>query len=138
MNSWARPRFCGRAIIAGAIACLFLLKGLALAASPGLMEIAHGGGGSIVDAAVVGKHCDAHGGEGAPLHGDHSHSQCCIFCAASGRDASFSVVAAFLATVIYLMPEAAVSTVRFFTDDPDGRPIGWTSSWSSRAPPFFS
>jgi hypothetical protein len=47
-------------------------------------------------------------------------------------------MAALFTVLIYSAPEASLSAARFTKNDFVEHPIGWTSSWSSRAPPAIS
>jgi len=58
-------------------------------------------------------------------------------CAASGREAAFAFVAASFDIANLSVPERIILVARELLDAPDERPIGWISSWSSRAPPSF-
>lgn len=138
MRSWKQRRIGARTIIAGVLACLFVLQGLALAVSPSFQAKAYDGQGSTILASMGGQNCFAHDGESAPAPRDHNHSQCCIYCASSGRELLFPVVAALLGVLVYSPPEAVFSNTRMIADHRRGRPRGWISSWSSRAPPYLS
>jgi hypothetical protein len=127
-----------RAIIAGVFAFLFVLQWLALAASPAFAGKDRNGANHSFIVSTTDGYCSALGNDKGPAHGRHDHSQCCIFCKASGRDATFAIIAASICVAIYLPSKESVSLVPFAEDDCSMRPIGWTSSWSSRAPPSFS
>lgn len=77
----------------------------------------------------------------SPFHGEQpdtgrDHPHCCLLCEPGGRSD-----AALLAPVVADLPDPAASKrspVGPSPDRPIWQPIGWTSSWSSRAPPAFS
>jgi hypothetical protein len=47
-------------------------------------------------------------------------------------------VALLIASIAFSALCAGAAIVRCFRDDSDRRLVGWASTWSSRAPPFFS
>jgi hypothetical protein len=122
-------------IIAGMVACLLVLQGLFLAASPALAMHPGDSTGRIISAAGVSEHCDGSNSDHIPTQGRHDHSQCCIFCSAKVRDAALVAVPASTAVASYSPLAAPTFIVRFNTDDSRKSPTGWKSSWSSRAPP---
>lgn len=136
MDCRLRIRFPKRAVIAGVVACLFVLQGLFLGLSPKSANVQNGAEAGVVASTDAGL-CNAHGGDGTPGSGSHDHSQCCVFCVANGRD-TLVLAIAILFSVGYSAPEAIAAVLYFVPDDPDDRLIGWLSSWSSRAPPLFS
>jgi hypothetical protein len=132
-----RSRYSIRAVIAGVVACLFILQGLAFAASHNCTEKAQGGADASIANSLADEHCGVHRDDGTPAQGRHDYSQCCIFCAASGRDAPIAFINASFSVASHSARLASVSVVRFFADNPEGHPQGWASSWSSRAPPHI-
>jgi hypothetical protein len=73
-----------------------------------------------------------------PARERRNRLECCILCAASGRDVSFLVAVFFAEISTFLAPKTPTFVNRPFNDETDWRGIGWASSWSSRAPPFLS
>jgi hypothetical protein len=71
---------------------------------------------------------------GQPV-GPADGSRCCLFCVSSRRDASD--LASVLPLVILLFRPLACSILAPHADGLDRTrpPLGWASSWSSRAPP---
>ena len=135
---WTHRLPSARVVIAAVVVCLIVLQGFALAASPAFAGSARDPASHSVAISAVGGHCDAPRGDKAPAQGHCDHSQCCIFCRADGRDASSVIMAALFTVLIYSAPEASLSAARFTKNDFVEHPIGWTSSWSSRAPPTIS
>jgi hypothetical protein len=94
-------------------------------------------GGHGLEAALAGAapNCEqpSHGGQ-PESGGDHPH--CCLLCEWGGR-ADLALLAPSAAD---LPPPAETrrSPAPPTPDRPTRPPIGWTSSWSSRAPPAFS
>jgi len=93
---------------------------------------------SSVAASIDGARCNAEAGSKAPAHQHHEHSQCCIFCNETGRDTSALLVAVVFNAAYFLGLTNVFSGAYVIADEPRLRSIGWTSSWSSRAPPSFS
>lgn len=136
MNSRTNLRSSAGAIVASVVVCLFLLQGFCVAAAPSFARGSHSGAAGESAIAIAGEHCSAGAGDGAPAQGHHDHSQCCISCSTSGRDASVLLVAALLSVAIYSAPEAFGSRVRRLARELDTRALWRTGGWSSRAPPL--
>jgi hypothetical protein len=127
-----------RAIFAGVVAYLLALQGYALAVSAaGLSKADHLVGCSAATLGVDAADVEVAGDEG-PSQGRREHSECCAFCAASGRDALLLLLPLALVAIAVLAPVAKVFVLRPPRDNSAAKPVGWASSWSSRAPPFFS
>lgn len=124
-----------RAAMAGAVALLCLFQGLVFAASPHGRTSHLESAGPGVETSVAGQICKVDGGENAPTQTDHGHAQCCILCATSGAHVAPLLVVGL--GIAYSALEQALPAGRHVADDTDRRLIGWTTSWSSRAPPFF-
>jgi hypothetical protein len=134
-------RFCNRSLMAIVFAFLFLIKCLALAIAPSFMGKSHGLDAPFVAALGLNENCDASRDAAAPIQRHHDHSQNCMsctFCAAGGRDILPLFVAVLLGVHANPSSTAAFSIASYFSGERRGDPIGWTSTWSSRAPPTFS
>ncbi|GLI91756.1 hypothetical protein [Methylocystis echinoides] len=131
-TGWRRTLFaCGLAVL---LALQGLSSPLALAATAPTSQ----GDGVVANLATLGAWC-AHDADDASGGGaDHAHSNCCVMCQSGARDTA--AVLAFVVVAIGVDPfrEAAAPPVPADADDIPPRMIGWASSWSSRAPPFFS
>jgi hypothetical protein len=134
-----RPRMAlsARSIVAGVLALLIVLQGLAgIGAS--LARSTHFGGKASFVVSLLGATCvvSAHGDKIPPAH-EGKHSQCCILCGARDFDGG---LLPFITQTIEAIPplRAQVSIEEHFADTPSRPPTGWESSWSSRAPPSFS
>jgi len=125
------------AIVHGFLACLIILQALAFAASP---ASARNAPGSALTAATIKGDCHAPGGDQrAPAQGHCSLWQCCVLCSASGRDAAELPLAAIsFSDASDSAPAPTFGLTRFSNVDFHDDPLGWTSSWSSRAPPRSS
>ncbi|WP_159732736.1 hypothetical protein [Methylosinus sp. Ce-a6] len=67
--------------------------------------------------------------------GEGSHSHCCLFCEWSARD-GYAVIGSVVVAALHA--DAFSTPIRAAPDRPRHAPIGWMTSWSSRAPPRFS
>ena len=127
-----------QAIFRGFLAFLIVLQTAVLAASPAFANKAPdsaSANGSLIASTINGD-CHAPGGEKSPAQGRHDHSQCCILCSASARDSGELLAAAILlGLATYSAPEPTLHFIHFSNVDFNVPPLGWTSSWSSRAPP---
>jgi hypothetical protein len=85
----------------------------------------------------TGPNCvpDAQDDHHSPVH-EHDEAQCCVLCGA--RDLDGTPLAAVALVVASLEPPPALWTGTRLVDAHMKPPAGWASSWSSRAPPFFS
>jgi hypothetical protein len=114
----------------------FAVQILAFVLSPnGRVAFATGAAGAAL--AMSGEFCmapDSHGGGRPDRPAAHHH---CAFCPIGDRDAGL-VGACVVPAVLGPLPAMAVGSAPFFADAPRRRPPGWTSSWSSRAPPVLS
>jgi hypothetical protein len=117
-----------RALIAALGVALLVLQTLASGPAP---RPSQAEGTTIAGAG----YCEPHRHDsGAPLPADEDHAPCCLLCVA-GRDAPPALPADLSAGGV----EPALAFVPLAHDrdePPNRRPIGWASSWSSRAPPL--
>ncbi len=121
------PRPFLRALVAAVAACLFFLQGL------GALATAHAHSAPAGVALTLAPCHDAAKGE-APAAPRHEHSDCCLSCEASARQLILAV--ALLSGVAALLPpESEAAAAMPPQSDIRPPPIGWASSWSSRAPP---
>lgn len=131
-----RQAHSARPIVAGAVACLFLLQTLAFVfSSNGRIAFSSGDVGASI--AMAGEICQAKtdGGK-APAHSSHSHH--CALCSTGDRDHAVDAVALLATVIVVLAPHSNDAPAWFVHDEPTPSPLGWASSWSSRAPPIFS
>ncbi|MBG0811558.1 hypothetical protein IY145_19585 [Methylosinus sp. H3A] len=79
-------------------------------------------------------YCEPHRDGGSPP-ADRDHAPCCILCVA-GRDAP-PIAAPEDEEPAFALPIVSLAPLAFGWAAPAERePIGWASSWSSRAPPL--
>ncbi len=132
-----RQAFSARSLVAGVVALLIVLQGLAAIGSSFARSVYGGGEASFV-ASLLGPNCavDAHSGDKSPAQ-ERGHSQCCVLCGVRDFDGAALPGVAQISEAIAPL-QAPVSIERHFADSPTESPIGWASSWSSQAPPYFS
>jgi len=125
-----------RRIVAGALAIFVILQGLFTIGSA-VGRFAHRSETSLV-VSLLGVTCAVNAPEpGRPPAHEHSPTQCCVFCGA--RDLTNAALPAVAPRSETLTPPSARASIeRLRGETPVDRPIGWGSSWSSRAPPLFS
>jgi hypothetical protein len=136
MRMGRRPFYLSRVIAGCVVALLMVMQGVAVFASASA-HIAHSGSEAGI-IALPGCSTDKVGGS-APL--EPGRNDCLQRCALLGApDCGASPpwgVAHSLVSQFRTFPTGA-KIARGFVDDDGARPIGWASSWSSRAPPSFS
>ncbi|WP_363349551.1 hypothetical protein [Methylocystis echinoides] len=135
VKPWTETR---GALIAGCVALFLALQGL-LAPLAAVAHAAHPVDGASVSSLVDSEICHK-GDAGDPSErARHNPHDCCILCQVHARDAAFVAVAASAWIACALMRDAAPRAA-VYPEPKDARPksAGWASSWSSRAPPFFS
>lgn len=134
---WPGLRRMARAPVTHGIVALFLLQTLAFVfSSNGRVVFAGADAGSSI--AMAGEICQsmARGDGEPPARPTHHHH--CTLCSAGG-DGQAENVAAFLARVILVLaPRSDAAPAWPLRNDAASFPTGWTSSWSSRAPPPLS
>lgn len=91
-------------------------------------------GSSLISSSYT-ENCAAKAGDEAPAHQRSAHAQCCVTCAAAGRDPLALVIAAIYVAGYCFLSAACVFVAYFIRRRFFARVLGWASSWSSRAPP---
>lgn len=121
------------ALAARIMVCLFCAQIFALGAVPQLLHGSNDSGDASIAESAYRQNCSVDGG---PFHSQdrHQHRTCCILCAASGRDVALLAVIAFV-SLFEFPAESAVLFWRIVKADMGDGPVGFASSWSSRAPP---
>lgn len=139
MKSGRQRRVSAREAVACIFLCLFLFQGLFAAVALRLAASSHELHMEL-GFPVSEKYCSSisDGADGVPPDRAHDHPDCCILCKQAGRDASLLFVVALLSSAVLAEPRPKGSAISIVADEIDRRRTGWGSSWSSRAPPFFS
>jgi len=124
-----RPRSVARAVIAGLLAWMLAVQGVAIAAMPHTGGVDAGGFSAGVDLCA-----DEGDGEKHPP-GHHDPCSCCILCPSChlGGLAWMPMIPPKGVDSPTLSHDGAISRGLLATQA--ARPPGWTSSWSQRAPP---
>jgi len=126
-------------LVTSGIALFFLVQTLAFVFSPnGRIAFTNGDAG-VSSIAMAGDICRADSDDSgkAPWR-NHQHHRHCAVCAVSNRDFPPPALALIAAIFVFIAPPSNEAPARFSHDELAPPPLGWTSSWSSRAPPSFS
>ncbi|WP_400771497.1 hypothetical protein [Methylosinus sporium] len=115
--------------LATILAALPLLLQLLFAAAPFALAT-----NARADVALAVSDCATPDHRQAPA-GEGAHSHCCLLCEWGLRD-GVAIIGSFIVTA--LGADAHATPIRATADRLWPAPIGWTTSWSSRAPPAFS
>jgi hypothetical protein len=134
-----RPAHSVSAIAGLLVALLIFAQGLgAYVSAPA--HVRHGNPEAGVAVSSLGVFCqaDMSGGGKSPSREHSNCLECCVLCFA--RDYGTPSIYVATGDGATQLPALAASApiARQYIEDDDGRPIGWASSWSSRAPPNFS
>lgn len=116
---------------AALLAILPLLLQLLLASAPFVLASSTRAEAAV---ALSAPDCATQDHRQAPTR-EGAHSHCCLLCEYSARD-GLAVIGSFV--VAALRADALSTPIRAAPDRQRPAPIGWTTSWSSRAPPRFS
>lgn len=133
-NVKARRGFWTCAFIARVFVFVFVLQGIAVAASHERVGLAAFGSEAMVSMGVAYCSSDKAGDEGAP--GRHDHSECCVLCS-SNTHGGLIRFAEILFDILVFPTFPSVAVGWRFSDDLVAPPIGLRGSWSPRAPPSF-
>ncbi|PWB84262.1 MAG: hypothetical protein C3F11_02275 [Methylocystaceae bacterium] len=132
-NGWPTVRTSAREALVRIVACLLLLQATVFTTA----QSAHGflaGDGAIGVASAPGEFCEAD--DKAPQHHRHHHDRHCALCIVGNRDVPFHAIALTATIVALALQQPDAASAPFFHDEPASSPAGWSSSWSSRAPPL--
>lgn len=126
-----------RALVAGVMTLLFVVQIAFLQVSPLRSTVEATGAGPAVAASIVDEICHTDGGA-AP--GEDKNAPCshCVLCGSASRLDAALLLPLRVAILLTLVPAPASPTSWALETPLAPRPLGWTSSWSSRAPPYFS
>ncbi|WP_442755626.1 DUF2946 family protein [Methylocystis sp. JAN1] len=131
-----KPHGMARALLSSVVAGLFLVQVLAfVVSSNGRVAFSSGDGG--VSIAMAGEICGGKIDDGnrQPAQPHHHH---CALCSIGNYDDTVDAVADLAKVIIVLAPGSDAAPTWFIHDELAPLPLGWTSSWSSRAPPALS
>jgi hypothetical protein len=128
-----------RVLVTGVIALFFLVQTLAFVFSQnGRIAFSNDDGGAS-SIAMAGEICHAGPDDGGKAPGpNHEHHRHCALCTASNRDISLPALSLIAAVIVFIAPPSDEAPARLIHDELAPPPLGWTSSWSSRAPPSIS
>lgn len=125
-----------RAIVAGVVALLIVLQGLTSVGSSFARPLGGEEKASFLGSILSVACANTQDHNRSPKHA-HDFSKCCILC--GGRDLT--------GTALFILPKsggmnplprALVAIAKYILVAPRIVVLGWTSTWSSRAPPSFS
>lgn len=127
-----------RSLLAGAVACFFLLQALALVFSTH-GHIVFSNEGSAASIIMADEICHANSDDSRKTPAQPAGHHHCILCTIASS-AGESNAMALVASVILPAPRSGNGNARggSLPDDLLLLPLGWSSSWSSRAPPSIS
>jgi hypothetical protein len=124
-------------VIARALACLLMLQGFIVAAGPTLAEQSSAAAGWSEAHATATELCAGQNGAANPLS-DHSSCERCMVCALGARGVVLTLAALWRLTAVSPPePDSRLAPRSADAAEPM-TPLGWASTWSSRAPPSFS
>lgn len=124
-----------REFVAVAAACLFLIQALSFIYSSRAM-FSHDSGIAI---AAAGEFCSPERGDGGKAPAQrHHHDQNCVLCGGGNRAEALADVGLVATVIVLALLQPADAPTWFPRDALTPTPLGWTSSWASRAPPAFS
>jgi len=124
-------------MIARVLACLLMLQGFIVAAGPTLAEQPSDAAGWAEIHATAPELCNGQNGAENPLSG-HSSCERCMFCTLGARGAALILAALWRLTAVSPLEPDSRLAPRSADAAESTTPLGWASTWSSRAPPSFS
>ncbi len=126
-----------RTLLSSVVASLFLLQVVAFIFSlNGRVAFSSGEAGASIT--MAGENCRAMTDDGGKAPAQPSHHHHCAVCCIGRHDDAIGAVADLAQVIIGLTPRSGDAPAWFVHDELALRPLGWTSSWSSRAPPAIS
>jgi hypothetical protein len=125
-----------RAIVAGVVALLIVLQGLTSVGSSFARPLGGEEKASFLGSILSVTCANTQDHNRSPKHA-HDFSKCCILC--GGRDLTGTALFILPKTGgMNPLPRALVAIAKSILVAPRIVVLGWTSTWSSRAPPSFS
>ena len=131
---WSRSQWMRRALVSNGIVALFLAQAFAIVFAAGeRADFASRHGGPALAATAPFCKAVTHDDGPAPTPADRRHH--CDMCPAACGGSGAGAAVAPTRLVDMLPPEAKATTSPRLVRAPAPFPPGWSSSWSSRAPP---
>ena len=125
-----------RKLVAAAVLCLFVFKGLSFLGMTAELAMDPQGANPVIAKAILGAHCENTQDKNIPDQKHEAKSECCVFCASSGRDQAFLNVAILAQIITVLSPDAADASLVYDSHQLDiPRPAILSYDWSATAPP---
>jgi hypothetical protein len=126
-----------RTLLSSVVASLFLLQAVVfIFSSNGRVAFSNGEAGASI--ATAGEICRTRTDDGGEAPAQPSHHHHCAVCCIGRHADAIGAVADLAQVLIGLTPRSGDAPAWFVHDELALRPLGWTSSWSSRAPPAIS
>jgi hypothetical protein len=126
-----------RALVAGSMALLFLVQTLIFVFSTnGRLAFASGDAGASI--VMAGEICHAGPDDSGKAPAQPAHHHHCTLCTISHLHHAVFAVGILASVIALLTPQSDEAPTRLIPDDLAPPPLGWTSSWSSQAPPSLS
>ena len=127
-----------RALVTGLAALAFLVQALAFVFSTS-GRIAYSSGNAGAPIAMAGDICHAKPDDSGKSPAQPARHHYCTVCSiANNGQGAVDAIALAAGVVIVFAPRSDDAPTWFHLDYLSPLPVGWTSSWSSRAPPSFS
>jgi hypothetical protein len=122
-------------ILALVMACLLAMQGVVSATPATLDLLSHRADASAATVSGAGEACSLHHKQDDQAPGEQRHGCLCVCCSLRSDDnaATFPAVIFEIADILAVAP--FVTPVYDFDIPANFSQLGWTSSWSSRAPP---
>jgi hypothetical protein len=116
---------------------LFLVQTLIFVfSSNGRLAFASGDAGASI--VMAGEICHASSDDGGKAPAQPAHQHHCTLCTANHLHNAVYTVGILASVIALLTPRSDEAPTRLIHDELAPPPLGWTSSWSSRAPPSLS
>jgi hypothetical protein len=132
LNAQSQRRSLIRRIVAVAVLCLFVLRGMTFIGIAAAMATTDAGNPAFAHA-VLGDHCARQDGSDGPRK--HAHSDHCVLCCSAARDIVASNALIFV-EVVLLTPDEPATPAPYDNEIPHLRKApGLIANWSATSPP---
>jgi hypothetical protein len=132
LNTQNHRRTLIRRIVAIAVLCLFVLRGMTFIGMAAAMATTDGGNPSIAHA-VLGENCAQQDGSDGPRK--HAHSEHCVLCCSAVRDIAASNALIFFEVILLTPEELPAPTPRAKKAPNLEEAPGLIANWSATSPP---